>query len=120
MQDSELPAAAAADFDFPDFIAKLIFSLPKSVAQRVLNIGKTKLHDLLGERKLDAVKNGPHTEITVESIRRYRASLPPATFKPPPKPRMESLDKLHAKQRQLAAQRRAQRAERRRSKARGE
>jgi hypothetical protein len=129
MQDADLPAAAPADISKPnfdlanyiaDFIAKLVFSVPKPVAQRVLNIGKTRLHDLLGEGKLDAVKNGQRTEITVESIQKYQRSLPPATFKPPPPPRMENLSKLHAKQRQCAAQRRAKRAEHRRSKARGE
>jgi hypothetical protein len=119
MEDSELQAAAPADnpslnFDF------LIFSVPKPVAQRALNIGKTKLHDLLGEGRLDAVKNGPRTEITVESIRRYQASMPRAMFKPPPPPRLENLDRLHAQQRQLAARRRAKRGERRHSKARGE
>ena len=63
------------------------------------------------------MKNGTRTEITVESIKKYQKSLLPATFKPPP-PRMESLSKLHEKQRQLAAQRRAKRALHRRSKAR--
>jgi hypothetical protein len=95
-------------------------SVPKREAQHVLNIGKTKLHDLLGLGLLDAVKNGPRTEITVESIKRLQASLPRATFKPPPPPRMDHLDRLHTRQRQLAAQRRAKRAQRHRSKARGE
>jgi hypothetical protein len=114
MEDSVSPAAPAdtsPDFDF------LIFSVPKVDAQRILHIGKTKLHDLLGLGLLDAVKNGPRTEITVESIKRYQASMPRVAFKPPGPPRMESLDRLHEKQRQLAARRRAQR---RRSKARGE
>ena len=82
-------------------------SVPKLEAQHVLNIGKSKLYELLGRGLLDAVKNGPHTEITVESIKQLQANMPRATFKPPPPPRMESLSKLHAKQRQLAAQRRA-------------
>ena len=103
---------------FP-FFHPLRTSVPKREAQHVLNIGKTKLHDLLGEGKLDAVKNGPRTEITIESIKRYQASMQRATFKPPGPPRMESLDRLHQKQRQLAAQRRAKRALRHRSKARG-
>jgi hypothetical protein len=103
---------------FP-FFHPLRTSVPKREAQHVLNIGKTKLHDLLGEGKLVAVKNGVRTEITVESIKQLQADMPRATFKPPPPPRMESLDKLHAKQRQLAAQRRAKRALQHRTKARG-
>ena len=70
-------------------------SVPKLEAQHVLNIGKTRLHELLGLGLLDAVKNGTRTEITVESIKRYQASMPPATFKPPGPPRMEHLDQLH-------------------------
>jgi hypothetical protein len=129
MQDSELPATAPADisstnFDLAsyiaDFIARLTVSVPKPMAQAILHIGKTKLEGLVGEGKLDAVKNGPRTEITVESIKRLQASMPRATFKAPPPPRMEHLDKLHAKQRRLAAQWRAKRALRHRSKARGE
>ena len=95
-------------------------SVPKLEAQHVLNIGKTRLHELLGLGLLDAVKNGTRTEITVESIKRYQASMPPATFKTPGPPRMEHLDQLHVRQRELAKQRRAKRALRRRSKARGE
>jgi hypothetical protein len=108
MEDNELSNAVPADNPSPNFDF-LIFSVPKPVAQRALNCGKTKLHDLLGLGLLDAVKNGPRTEITVESIRRYQASMPRATFKLPNPPRLEDLDRLHRKQRQLAAQRRAKR-----------
>jgi hypothetical protein len=117
MQDSDLPAAAPADHP-PHTFHPLRASVPKLEAQHVLNIGKTKLHDLLGRGELTAVKNGVRTEVTIASIKDYQASLPPATFKAPAAPRMESLDRLHAKQRQLAAQRRAKRAQRRRSKVR--
>jgi len=127
MQDCDLPAAAPADITSPnfdlanyvaDYIAKLTVAVPKPIAQAILHIGKTKLEGLVGDRKLDAVKDGPRTLITVESIKRHQASLQPATFKPPPPPRMENLDRLHAKQRQRAAQRRAKRAGHRRSKVR--
>jgi hypothetical protein len=122
MQNSEIPAAAPAGtspLNF-DLISALIFSVPKLDAQRILHIGKTRLYELLGLGLLDGVKNGQRTEITIESIKRYQASLKRVTFKAPASPRLEALDQLHAKQRQLAAQRRAKRAQRHRSKARGE
>jgi hypothetical protein len=118
MEISELSAAVRADNPLHSF-HPLRASVPKPEAMHVLNIGKTKLRDEVALGKLDAVKNGPRTEITVESIKRYQAAMPRVTFTPPPPPRMEALDRLHAKQRQLAAQRRAKRAEHRR-KARGE
>jgi hypothetical protein len=117
MQDSDLLAAAPAEtspnFDF------LIFSVPKLDAQRILHIGKSKLYELLGLGLLDGVKNGQRTEITVESIKRYQAAMQRVTFALPPAPRMKSLDKLHAKQRQRAARRRAKRAKHRLSKVHG-
>jgi hypothetical protein len=103
---------------FPSF-HPLRTSVPKAEAMHILNIGKTKLHGLLGEGKLVGVKNGPRTDITVKSIQEVLDSRPRVTFKPPPPPRMENLDKLHAKQRQRAEQRRAKRAQLRRFKARG-
>jgi hypothetical protein len=126
MQD-DLPAAAPADITSPnfdlanyvaDFIAKLTVAVPKPIAQAILHIGKTRLHDLLGDGKLDGVKNGPRTEITVESIKRYQAAMPPARFAPSKPPRLDDLDRLHQKQRRLAAGRRAKRAGHRRSKVR--
>ena len=127
MEDSVPPATPAdipTNFDIAsfiaDFIARLTVSVPKPIAQAILHMGRTKLHEEVSLGKLDAVRNGTRTEITVESIKRYQASMPRVQFKPPGPPRMESLDRLHAKQRQLAAQRRAKRALRHRSKARGE
>jgi hypothetical protein len=87
----------------------LTVSVPRRVAQHVLNVGRTKIYDLLGLGQLEAVKNGARTEITVESIRRYQANLPRATFKPPHPPRLDNLDKLHAKQRAERGKRRAAR-----------
>jgi hypothetical protein len=115
---SELSAAVPADNLLHSF-HPLRASVPKPEAMHVLNIGKTKLRDEVSLGNLDAVKNGPRTEITVESIKRYQANMPRVTFKPPGPPRLENLDQLHEKQRQLAAERRAKRAEHRRSKARG-
>jgi excisionase family DNA binding protein len=94
----------------------LIHSVPLLVAGEILHIGRTKIYDLLGEGKLQAVKDGTRVMITVESIKQYQASLPPATFARPKPPRLENLDRLHAKQREERTKRRA---ERRRSKARG-
>jgi hypothetical protein len=54
--------------------------------------------------------------VTVESIREYQASMPPAAFKVPPPPRLDNLKRLHEQQ----AKRAKRRAERRRSKTRGE
>ena len=105
MEISELSAAVLADNPLHSF-HPLRASVPKLEAQHVLNMGATKLHDEVALGKLDGVRNGTRLEITVESIKRLQASMPRATFKPPAPPRMGALDRLHAKQRQLAAQRR--------------
>jgi len=102
---SELSAAVLADNPLHSF-HPLRASVPKLEAQHVLNMGATKLHDEVALGKLDGVRNGTRLEITVDSIRRYQANMPRVTFKPPPPPRLESLDKLHEKQRQFGAQRR--------------
>jgi hypothetical protein len=78
-------------------------------------MGHTKLYEELGKGNLDAVKDGPRTLITVESILRYQANRPVAVFKKPPPPRLEGLARLQEKQREQAA---ARRAERRRSRRR--
>lgn len=42
-----------------------------------LSVGRTKLYQLIAERRLDAVKQGRHrTYITASSIARYVSSLP--------------------------------------------
>jgi excisionase family DNA binding protein len=117
MEDSELSAAAPAD-NPP--LHSLMHSVPLVVAAEILHVGRSKLYDLLGAGKLEAVKDGTRVLVTVESIRRYQASMPRASFAPPKPPRLDNLDRLHAKQRQRAAQRRAKRAQRHRSKAWGE
>jgi hypothetical protein len=96
-------------------LASLVKAVPKKKAQAILGMGKTKLYEELGLGNLDAVKDGPRTLITTESILRYQANRPPAVFKRLSPPRLENLDKLHAKQR---AERVKRRAERRRSRRR--
>lgn len=39
-------------------------------------IGRTRLYELIGEKKLDARKDGRRTLITGESARNWKASLP--------------------------------------------
>jgi hypothetical protein len=77
----------------------LVHSVPLLVAGEILHMGRSKLYDLLGEGKLQAVKDGTRVMVTVESIKQYQDSLPPATFARPKPPRLENLDRLHAKQR---------------------
>src|SRR5712671_5357203 len=45
---------------------------------KVLNKGRSGIYDDLAARRLDAVKDGRSTRITVPSIRRYLAALPRA------------------------------------------
>jgi hypothetical protein len=93
-------------------LASLVKAVPQKKAQIILNMGHTKLYNELGKGNLDAVKDGNRTLITTESILRYQASRPAAVFKRPPPPRLDSLGKLHAKQRERAARRRAERRHR--------
>jgi hypothetical protein len=96
-------------------LASLIQAVPTKTAQALLSMGRSKLYEELGKGNLDAVKDGPRTLITTESIRRYQSNRPAAVFKQPKPPRTENLDRLHARQR---AERAKRRVERRRSKAR--
>ena len=94
-------------------LASLVKAVPKKKAQAILNMGHTKLYDELGKGNLDAVTDGNRTLITTESILRYQANRPPAIFKRPPPPRLENLERLHAKQRDERAKRRDERRRRR-------
>jgi excisionase family DNA binding protein len=49
-----------------------------SVAQteRRLNVGHTKLYELISEGRLEAVKQGRSTRVRTASVRSYEASLP--------------------------------------------
>jgi hypothetical protein len=94
-------------------LASLVQAVRPKIAQAALSIGRSKLYEELGKGNLDAVKDGPRTLITTESIRRYQANRPAAAFKAPKPPRLESLDGLHARQAQERAKRRAERRQRR-------
>jgi hypothetical protein len=69
----------------------LVHSVPLLVAGEILHMGRSKLYDLLGEGKLQAVKDGTRVMVTVESIKQYQDSLPPATFARPKPPRLERI-----------------------------
>jgi hypothetical protein len=90
-------------------LASLVKAVPQKKAQAILHMGHTKLYEELGKGNLDAVKDGTRTLITTESILRYQANRPVAVFKRPPPPRLDNLDKLHAKRRAERAKRRAAR-----------
>jgi hypothetical protein len=97
-------------------IPPLMDSVPRLEAQAILHIGHNKLYELFRLGLLDAIKDGSRTFVTIESIRRYQASRPRATFKPPA-PKQNNFADL---QRRRAAARAAlhKRAQRRRSKSR--
>jgi excisionase family DNA binding protein len=55
-----------------------------SVAQteRRLNLGHTKLYELISDGRIEAVKQGRSTRLRTASVRAYEASLPPAPIAP--------------------------------------
>ena len=55
----------------------LMHSVPLLIAGEILHMGRSKLYDLLGEGKLQAVKDGTRVMVTVESIKQYQASCRP-------------------------------------------
>jgi hypothetical protein len=96
----------------PDpLLAPLVHHVRPEIAQAILGMRRSKMYEALGRGELTAVKDGPRTLITVESIREYQARRPVAKFTPPPARSMESLNKLNEQLRVKAA---AKRAERRR------
>ena len=54
---------------------------PKETAI-VENCGLSVVYERLANGEYDAVKDGTRTKILMQSIKRRRGSLPPATFKP--------------------------------------
>lgn len=100
----------AVDANHPPFHF-LVHAVPIKVACEILARGRSRIFELLGLGKLKGVKDGTRTLITVESIRTYQASMPPAVIKAPPPPRLENLERLHERQR-LRAKRRADRRRR--------
>jgi hypothetical protein len=72
------------------------YAVPIPEAQRLLgDKSHSTMYELLGRGLLDAVKDGAKTLITLESIRRYSASLLPAKIKPstPRRPHRQTLDR---------------------------
>jgi hypothetical protein len=52
-------------------------------AQAILCIGHNTLYEALRNGKLEAVKDGTKTLITIASLKRYQANRARAVFKPP-------------------------------------
>jgi excisionase family DNA binding protein len=50
-------------------------------AAKASGLGRSTVYELIGAGKLDARKAGNRTLIPAESLRRYIASLPPATIR---------------------------------------
>jgi CBS-domain-containing membrane protein len=70
--------------------------VPRLQAQEILHCSHNKLYNLLREGELQALKDGARTLITIQSIRRYQASRPRATFLPPA-PRQNNFHTLKKK-----------------------
>jgi hypothetical protein len=94
-----------SDIDTLESLPPLMDHVPRILAQTILHCGHNKLYGLLRRGELDAVKDGPRTLITVESIRRYQANRPRATFQPP----APTQNNFHTLKRKRPAQRRARR-----------
>ena len=57
------------------------FAVKIAVAQTLLaDKARSEIYEAVGRGLLTAIKDGARTLITVESIQRYMASLPPAKF----------------------------------------
>ena len=63
--------------------------LPISVCGEYLGLSEATIYRLLGLGKLQAVKAGSRTLVTMQSAQEYAASLPPAKIKPPPNSKMK-------------------------------
>jgi hypothetical protein len=71
-------------------LSPLVDVVTRLKAQEILCLGHNRLYELLRRGELVALKDGAKTLITIESIRRYQAARPRATFMPPPAPRPNS------------------------------
>ena len=69
-----------------DTLSPLADVVTRLEAQAILCVGHNKLYALLRRGELVAVKDGAKTLITIESLRRYQANRPKATFMPPVEP----------------------------------
>jgi hypothetical protein len=92
-------------------IPPLMDSVPRLEAQAILHIGHNKLYELFRLGLLDAVKDGPRTFVTVESIKRYQASRPRAIFKPPAPKKNNFNDLARRRASRKGVRHRARRAE---------
>jgi hypothetical protein len=92
-----------SDTDLPERTALKPFAVTIGRARELLaGKGRTQIYEAISSGELDAIKDGNRTLITVASIERYMAALPPAKFKPLPIQRLR-----HARQRQTAPAKRA-------------
>lgn len=89
-QDPSFLAFVRSTFPAAEVVPAVV--APK-VAQRIIARGKTKFYELLAEQKIDAIKDGASTLITVESIFRYLSSLPRAEFRSPAQPNLRQTTK---------------------------
>ena len=62
---------------------KLLVSIPD--AMKLTGLSRSSLYERLSDSSIRAVKAGRKTLITVESLKAWAASLPPASFKQPAK-----------------------------------
>jgi hypothetical protein len=106
-----LPMADTAGILSDPLLSPLVHHVRPEIAQAILGMKRSKMYEALGRGELTAVKDGPRTLITVESIREYQARRPVAKFTPPPTRSMDGLNKLNETLRAKAA---AKRTERRR------
>jgi hypothetical protein len=97
----------------PDpLLSPLVHHVRLDIACAILGFGRSKLYEALGRGELTAVKDGPRTLITVESIRAYQARRSVAKFTPPPTRSKDGLNKLNEELRGKAAAKRAARRRR--------
>jgi hypothetical protein len=95
-----------SDIDILESLPPLMDAVPRLQAQSVLHMGHNKLYELLRRGELEAVKDGPRTLITIDSIRRYQANRPRATFLPPVAPQ----NNFHTLKKKRPTQRRRSKA----------
>jgi excisionase family DNA binding protein len=59
---------------------KLLVSIPDAI--KITGLSRSSLYERLSDSSIRAVKAGRKTLISVESLKSWAASLPPASFKP--------------------------------------
>jgi hypothetical protein len=73
-------------------IEPLLLSVPQT--SQTIGRGIATIYELIGSGQLDARKSDGRTLITMESIKRYVASLPKAEIKPYPKRKPQHLRQM--------------------------